>query len=173
MSQAFHHIKVAYAQVQVAYLIFSSISPFSRFFPETALMKVFISKRSGCQPKHHTTVRTDNGFAIFPVSAEIFQIAAAPDRLHQRIKHHHGFGTDPISVLVDRASISTYIFVADLLAVSTIMFCVTASEKARNFNFKFVFLVIPLLHTSISFLYRSFPFISCMLLQISSSFPIL
>lgn len=150
LSRAFHHIKVAYAQVQVAYLVFNSISRFSRLFPEAASMKVLISQRSGCQSKHHTAVRTNNGLTVFPVSTEIFQITAAPDRLHQRIEHHHCFGTNSISIFVDRTAISTCIFIADLLAVSTIMFCVAASEKARNFNIprsylcsRFTSLIIP------------------------------
>ena len=55
-----------------------------------SLVKVGVSEVLRGQPEHDAPVWADNVLAVLAVSAQIFKIAAAAYRLHERIQHHHG-----------------------------------------------------------------------------------
>ena len=62
-------------------------------------------------------------------------------------------GADAAPVLINRATISASVFIADLLAVPAVILGLVAVQKTCYFNGEFVFLVIPLLHDLASFYY--------------------
>ena len=54
--------------------------------------------------------------------------------------------TSAMSILIDRAAIRTSVLIADLFSITAIPLRVIAAQKSNNFNFPFIFLVIPFFH---------------------------
>lgn len=74
-------------------------------------MEIFISEGSCGKLEDNTAVRTNYSLAVFVVTAEVGEVAAAPDSLHERIKHHHGLAAYTIAVLVHGAAVCAGVFV--------------------------------------------------------------
>ena len=120
--------------------------PYLLLLPESALMEILISERLGFQFEHNTSIRTYHVLFVSAASSKIFKISATSDSFHKRIEHHHGFGTDPLTIPVDRAAMGTGIFIADFLSVSAIMLRVISPQKTGNLYLKFIFFRIPFFH---------------------------
>ena len=114
-------------------------------------MKVLVAKRTGRQPEHHASVRTNDGLFVLVLAAHIGQVAAAADGFHQWIQHHHRFGADALSLLIDGASVGAMVGIADLFAVAAVSLCVVAAQKARYLHREFIFLRVPFFHSKRSF----------------------
>ena len=115
-------------------------------------MEIFISEGSCGEFEDNTAVWTNYSLAVFVVTAEIGEIAAASDSLHERIEHHHGLAAYPIAVLVHGAAVCAGVFVPYLLAVPTVMLGRIATEKSRYFDIEFIFLCVPFFHSDVPFL---------------------
>ena len=129
-------------------------------------MEIFISEGSCGKLEDNTAVGTNDSLAVFAVTAEIGEVAAAPDSLHERIEHHHGLAAYPIAVLVHGAAVCAGVFVADLLAVPTIMLGRIATEKSRYLDIEFIFLCIPFFHSDVPFCMAGFYHVFALILTI-------
>ena len=94
-------------------------------------MEIFITQRCCSKAEDHAAVRADYLFGILAVASEIYKIAAASNRLHEWIEHHHGLGADAASVQIDGTAVSACVLIAYFLAVAAVILGVIAPQKNR------------------------------------------
>ena len=88
-----------------------------------------------------------------PALAQADQVAAAPDGFHQGIEHHHRLGADALPVLIHRAAVGAGVFVAGFFPVPAVAFRMISPQESCHFNRELIFLVIPLFHTDLPYVY--------------------
>lgn len=124
---------------------------------KSAFEKVFIARFCRCELKNHATIWANNNLAILAFPTDIFQVPATSHRLHSREHYHHCFRANALPLRIHRATISAFIFIANLLAIPAIPLCFLAPQESHHFDFKLVFLVIPFFHRK--------PYITYLILQ--------
>ena len=95
-------------------------------------MEVRVSERDRRQAENDAAVGADDGLGVFAVSAKVLEVPSTSDGLHQWIEHHHGFGADSASVLVDRTAVGAAVLIADLLTVTAVVLGVVSAQEALD-----------------------------------------
>ena len=104
------------------------------------------------QPENHTAVRTDDGFGVFAVPSEIFEVASASHRFHHREHHHHQLGAYSLALRIHGAAVGAGVPVAYLLSVPAVIFRVVSAQVANYLDVEPVFLIVPFFHINTSML---------------------
>jgi hypothetical protein len=112
-----------------------------RCFPsirKTFLCKILIPQFLRRQSEENAAVGADDFFAVFVAATDIFQIAAASDRFHDREHDNHYFGANALSVRIDGTAAGVGIGVSDFLAVPVIPFRTVTPQKPGYLDFEFI-----------------------------------
>ncbi len=117
-----------------------------RLVPEAAGMEVIVSALLSGHSEQHTPVRTNYVLGVFIRAADIAQITAAADSLHNREHLHHNLRAYAVALFVDRTAVGAGVFVANLLAVAAVILGLAATQIAYDLDSPLILFIKPFLH---------------------------